>query len=398
VTVVPLRLVVLLSAIFALQPLVTDGFLPAIGPMMSEFGIAIGGAQLATSAAFAGFAIAQLLVGALADRFGRRPVLLAAIVLLLAASAGAGLATSFRMLIGFRFLQGVAAAAGPVLSRAIVRDLCSRVEGARILSFVALGLSAVPLAIPAINAFVVARFGWRAALATYVVYLVAVLAMTARWYRETLVARDPQALAPRELGVAAVAILRNRPALGYLLCCVFGYATLATWIAAAPHLLAGFFAVPPTRFGMYWGIPVLTYAAGSFASARGLRRFSSDTILTTGAGLMLLGAAAGIATLAFQPRALTGFMAAIGVCNFGWAILQPHALAGVLASQPERAGRVSALLGFVQMLGGGGIGLVFSQLHDGTPSAAIGLIALMALVVTAARHLLIARHAPLSAA
>ncbi|HXQ32266.1 MAG TPA: MFS transporter [Steroidobacteraceae bacterium] len=386
------RLVVLLSMIGAFLPLVTDGFLTAIRPMMTELGVGVGGGQLATSVALAGFAAAQLVVGALADRYGRRPVLLTAIGLLMVASVGVGTASSFGTLLAFRFLQGVAAAAGPVLSRTVVRDLCARVEGARVLSLVAMGLAVVPLAVPAVNAVVAARFGWRATLVTYVVYLAAALAATIAWYRETLAVRDPRALSPGQMGAAALAILRHPPALGYTLCCVFGYGGLVTWISAAPHLLYGYFSVPLGQFGLYWAIPVITYAIGAYASAHALSRYSTDAILTAGAAALLLGGGTLLALEEWNTLTLAGFMTGVAIYNFGWSVVQPHAQAAVLAVQPDRAGRVSAILGFLQMLGGAGIGLLFGVLHDGSPRAAVGLIVASALSVTVVRVLLISRH------
>jgi DHA1 family bicyclomycin/chloramphenicol resistance-like MFS transporter len=385
------RLVVLLSMIGAFLPLVTDGFLTAIRPMMTELSVGVSGGQLATSVALAGFAAAQLVVGAVADRYGRRPVLLTAVGLLMLASVGVGTASSFGALLAFRFLQGVAAAAGPVLSRTVVRDLCARVEGARVLSLVSMGLAVVPLAVPAVNAVVAARFGWRATLVTYVVYSTAALIATVAWYRETLVARDPRALSPRQMGIAALAILRHPPALGYTLCCVFGYGGLATWISAAPHLLYGYFSVPPAQFGLYWAIPVITYAIGAYASAHALSRYSTDAILTAGAAALILGGATLLTMEECNALTLAGFMAGVAIYNFGWSVVQPHAQAGVLAVQPERAGRISAILGFLQMLGGAGIGLVFGVLYDGSPRAAIVLIAASALSVTVVRVALISR-------
>jgi MFS transporter, DHA1 family, multidrug resistance protein len=385
------RLIVLLSAIAGFLPLVTDGFLPAMRPMMAEFDASVGSAQLTISLALAGFALAQLIVGVLADRFGRRPVLIAAICVFAAASIGAAVAPSLPALLVFRFLQGFTAAAGPVLSRAVVRDLCSRVEGARVLSFVGMGMSTVPLAAPVINAQVGVLFGWRATLVVYVVYLAATLWMTLSWFRETLATPDPRALSPGDLGRAMAAVLRHRQALGYILCCVFGYAGLAVWISCAPHLVLEYFRQPAGRFGLWWAIPGVTYAAGGYLSARGLRIYSSDTMLRAGAVVLLVAGAALLALQGSGRVALTPFVTIVAVYNFGWAIVQPHAQAGALSYFPQIAGRVSAVLGFLQMLGGAAIGLVFGYLHDGTPRAAVYLIATMALATTVVRVALAAR-------
>ncbi len=388
------RLIVLLSAIGAFLPLATDGFLPAMRPMMAELGAGVGSAQLAISVTLAGFALAQLAVGVVADRYGRRPVLIAATWLFALASVGAGLSPSLHVLLAFRFLQGVSAAAGPVVMRAVVRDLCSRIEGARILSYVGMGMGAVPLLVPAINAQVAIHGGWRATLAVCVLYLAVTALMAQAWFRETLAAPDRDALTPRRMVAATTAVLGNRRTLGYIGCCVFGYAGLAVWISSAPHLLIGYFHEPPARFGAWWAIPVVTYVLGGYLSARGMRRHSSEALLRTGCAV-LLAAGAALAILASRPdTSLAGFVLAVGAYNIGWAMVQPHAQAGALSHFPELAGRVSAVLGFLQMLGGACIGLAFGILHDGTPRAAALLIGLAALGANVVRLLLASGPGP----
>jgi DHA1 family bicyclomycin/chloramphenicol resistance-like MFS transporter len=387
------RLIVLLSAIAGFLPLVTDGFLPAMRPMMAELGASVGGAQLAISLALAGFALAQLLVGMLADRLGRRPVLIVAICLFAAASIGTAIAPSLPMLLACRFLQGFSAAAGPVLARAVVRDLCSRVEGARVLSFVGMGMGAAALASPAINALVGVTFGWRATLVVYVLYLAATLWMTLAWFGETLVTRDPRALSPGELGRAMRTVLGHPQALGFILCCMFGYAGLAVWISSAPHLLLGYFGQPAGSFGLWWAIPVLTYVIGGYLSAGGLRHYSSDTMLRAGSIVLLIAGAALLALQSTGRASLAAFVVAVATYHLGWAIVQPHAQAGALSFFPHLAGRVSAVLGFLQMLGGAMIGIAFGYFHDGTPRAAVYLIAAAALATTVARVALASRRA-----
>ncbi len=385
------RLIVLLSSIGAFLPLATDGFLPAMRPMMAEFGASIASGQLTISVTLAGFAVAQLIVGVLADRFGRRPVLILATGMFALASAGVAVAPSLRALLLCRFLQGLSAAAGPVIMRAVVRDLCSRIEGARVLSYLGMGMGAVPLAIPAINAQVAVAFGWRATLVVCVLYLGAVLWMTLVWFRETLENPDPRALSPGDLGRVLRGVLGHPQALGYMLCCMCGYSGLAVWISCAPHLLQGYFHQPAGSFGLWWAIPVLTYVVGGYLSARSLRRHSSDTMLKAGAAVLLASGAALLLLLAVPSPPVAAFVAGIGLYNVGWAIVQPHAQAGALSYFPHLAGRVSSVLGFLQMLGGATIGLLFGYFHDGTPRAAAILIAASALATTIARVLLASR-------
>jgi DHA1 family bicyclomycin/chloramphenicol resistance-like MFS transporter len=166
---------------------------------------------------------------------------------------------------------------------------------------------------------------------------------------------------------------------------MFGYAGLAVWISAAPHLVLGYFGQPAARFGLWWAIPVASYVLGGYLSALGMRRHSSDALLAAGSAVLLVAAAGLVLLLGVQPVPLIAFVAACGVYNVGWAIVQPHAQAGALSFFPELAGRVSAVLGFLQMLGGAAVGLLFGYLHDGTPRAAVYLIAAAALATTVVR-------------
>ena len=383
------RLIVLLSALGGFLPLVTDGFLPAMRPMMAELGTDVRGAQLTLSLALAGFACAQLIVGMLADRYGRRPVLIVSIVLLALASVGVARAHSLAVLLTFRFLQGLSAAAGPVLMRAVVRDLCSRVEGARILSVVGMGLATIPLFIPGLNAAVTVAYGWRATLFVYLVFLAATLAMTLVWFKETLAARDPLALSPRALARTLLDVLGHRAAVGYMVCCVCGYAGLAVWISASAHLITGYFGQPAAHFGLYWAIPVATYVLGGYASARGLRRRTSDAILRFGSRTLIVAGMLLVALSTLQVMPLLAFITGIALYNFGWAAIQPQAQAGLLSFFPTVAGRVSAILGFMQMIGGALIGLLFGALHDGTPRAACLLMASAAVALLVTRMTLL---------
>ncbi len=366
--------IALLCLISGFLPLVTDGFLAAIRPIMVDFQIPVASAQATISTVLLGCASAQLFVGAYADRYGRRPVLTVAIVVFLIASIGLSMAPSLPWLLLCRFVQGASGAAGPILARAIVRDVYDRPTGARILSIIGMGLALVPLLVPTINAVVVGYAGWRSISVLYVLVLIVALTMTRLYLPETLqrkTAPVPQWQAIREASLAA---LSDRRVVGYILCCVTGYAGLAVWISASPHLLEGWFGRPPALFGFYWGMTIVAYVLGGWASVWSLRRASSDRILARGSTVLLLAAFILVVGSLVASRSLTVFL--LGVCtyNFGWSMLQPNAQTGALAPFTASAGRVSALLGFLQLTGGAAVAQTFGRLHDGTPLTAVGLI------------------------
>jgi DHA1 family bicyclomycin/chloramphenicol resistance-like MFS transporter len=366
--------ILLLCLISGFLPLITDGFLAAVRPLMSDFGVPLAAAQGTISVVLLGSAAAQFFVGALADRYGRRPVLTLAIVLFLGASVGLGLANSLTAVLVFRFLQGATAAAGPILARAIVRDVYEGSTGAHVLSVLATGLALIPLCVPSLNAVTVAQYGWRATAVLYVVVLVIALWMTRRFLPETLKTTHAAPLTVASVVGAARAALSQRRVLGYLLLCVSGYAGLAVWVSASPHLLHGWFGVPPMQFGVYWTFGIVAYFAGGWASVGLLRRMPPDRILRYGSLILLTAAALLLASWRLAPHELALFLGGVCLYMFGWSMLQPNAQSGALAPFQHSAGRVSALLGFLQLSGGAAVSQLFGLLHDGSPRAAVLLI------------------------
>jgi MFS transporter, DHA1 family, multidrug resistance protein len=378
--------IALLCLISGFLPLVTDGFLAAIRPIMIDFQIPVSSAQTTISTVLLGCASTQLFVGAYADRYGRRPVLTAAIVVFLIASLGLSVAPTLPWLLLCRFIQGASGAAGPILARAIVRDVYDRPSGARVLSIIGMGLALVPLLVPTVNAVIVAYAGWRASAVLYVIVLAVALAMTRLCLPETLRGAPNDRSQWRAIRDASRAASADRRVVGYILCCVTGYAGLAVWISASPHLLEGWFGRPAALFGFYWSTTIVSYVVGGWASVWSLRRASSDRILARGSLILVAAAALLIVGYVMAPRSLTLFL--LGVCtyNFGWSMLQPNAQTGALAPFTTSAGRVSALLGFLQLTCGAAVAQTFGRLHDGTTLAAVGMISAAAVLNALVRY------------
>ena len=255
--------ILLLCLISGFLPLITDGFLAAIRPVMSDFQVPLSAAQAAISVVLLGCACAQLFVGALADRYGRRPVLSVAISLFIAASVGMAFAPSLPTLLLFRFLQGASAAAGPILARAIVRDVYNRGDGARVLSIVAMGLTLIPLLVPSLNAFIVAQFSWRATAVVYVVVLSIALVMTRQVLHETLRPEDATPIQFSNLGcIGASASWPISPAVGRVCDCCDARRRIASW-----HLAATWSWPPQLRWPALTTLPS-THSAHSYWASR----------------------------------------------------------------------------------------------------------------------------------
>ena len=156
---------VTLALLLGLQPVTTDMYLPAFPLLTRELGAGMAQAQLTMSALILAFGVAQLVWGPLADRLGRRPVLLLGLALYALASAGCVLAGSIEALVVWRALQGAAMAAAVVCARAIVRDLYEPVQGAQVMSLALTGLGVIALASPLLGGVMANAVGWRGVLA-----------------------------------------------------------------------------------------------------------------------------------------------------------------------------------------------------------------------------------------
>src|SRR5262249_16028587 len=153
-------LTILLGSLMALAPVSMDIYLVSLPSLTEALATNVNGVQLTLSMWFVGFAIGQVICGPASDRFGRRPVFLAGLVLDVAASVICALATTIEMLIAARFFQALAMSCGPVVATAVVRDLYEGERAARLLSYMALVRGVAPLIAPVVGSWLQVSFGW----------------------------------------------------------------------------------------------------------------------------------------------------------------------------------------------------------------------------------------------
>ena len=189
-----------LSLLLGLQPVTTDIYLPALPMLRRALDAPMSAVQLTMSALLLSFGIAQMFWGPVADRVGRRPVLLAGLALYLLASIGGALAPSIELLVLWRVLQGAGMAAAVVCARAMLRDLYEPHEGAQVMALGLSGLGVIAIAGPIVGGLVAAAWGWRAALSVVAVCGAATLAFVVWWLPETLSVKNPQATRLAPLG------------------------------------------------------------------------------------------------------------------------------------------------------------------------------------------------------
>ncbi|QSP95440.1 Bcr/CflA family multidrug efflux MFS transporter [Marinobacter salinisoli] len=383
---------ILLAAAVALGPLATDMYLPALPQIGSDFGAGTDQVQLTLSLYLAGFALAQLVCGPLADRFGRKPIMIGGLILFALASIGCAMATSIDTLMLCRFLQALGGSAGPVLGRATIRDIYRPREAARILAIVASIMALAPAVAPTLGGVLVSSLGWHSIFLVLGGYGLLMALIVAFGIPEPM---RPEYRQPLRL----CTLMRNYRRigtdisfLGYTLTNALVYAGLFAFLSGSSFVLIEFLGVATEHFGLYFACMVVGYVVGNLAAVRLGRKLMPDQILLRG----LVFAVAG--------GGLIAALALSGVYNV-WAVILPQALfmvgtgmvlpqtmAGALANFPRMAGSASALFGFVQMATAAVAGVLVGYLHDGTSVVMATIIAICACAALASYLLLVQRH------
>jgi len=355
-----------LALLLGLQPATTDIYLPALPALTRELGASMGSAQLTMSALILAFGVAQLFWGPVADRVGRRPVLITGLTLYTAASIGSALAGSIEWLIVWRVLQGATMAAAVVCARAMLRDLYEPQVGAQVMSLGLSGLGVIAISGPVIGGLAAAAFGWRAALTVVAVIGAATLAFVVWRLPETLAQKNPQAtrLAPLLRNWARIA--RHPVFVAWTALVTFTYGGLFTILAGSSFIYIDVLGLTPGAYGVAMAAGSSSYLAGTFVCRRWVQAHGMAGAVRRGAGFTLAGG------LLIVALALAGVQQAWAVLlpqmlfAFGHGVHQPCGQAGAVGPFPQAAGAASALAGFVLAATAFGIGLWLGRALDGS--------------------------------
>jgi DHA1 family bicyclomycin/chloramphenicol resistance-like MFS transporter len=342
----PGLIVLMLSILLGLQPITTDLYLPALPALTAGFGAPIAQAQLTLSALLLAFGFSQLAWGPLSDRFGRRPILLVGMSAYVLASLGSTLSASMEMLIVWRTVQGVAMGAGVMCARAIVRDLYTPLEGARVMSKGLSGLGVLACLCAPLGGALSGWFSWRIALLAVAIFGAMCLAVVALGFKETLARKNPAALQPAMVLRTWKMILRHPTFLSFSLLSAASYGGLFTLLAASSFVFIQVLGLSTT---LYW-LPRLG-VRHAVALAGGLS-LSGGTLM---AGMALAGW-----------HNVWAIMVPQCVFMLGHGIHQPCSQSGAVGPFPQAAGAASALNGFFMMVAAFAMGGWLGKYLDGT--------------------------------
>jgi MFS transporter, DHA1 family, multidrug resistance protein len=342
------RLLALLMAMTAIGPATLNILVPALPGLVARLASDTGTVQLTLSLYLLSLAAAQLLLGPLSDRFGRRPVVLAGLALSVVASLAAIAASSIGALIGARVVQAIGASTGIVIGRAIIRDLYERERAASMIGLVTTAMVIAPMISPLVGGILDTAFGWEAIFLFIAAFSGVVLLWAVLVLPETRPASVAQA--PGMLIQEWRALLGNAKFHGYVLCGALGSAPFFTFLGGGPHVVVTLMGRTSAEYGVWFVVTSLGYMSGNFTSSRLSQRFGIEPMIMAGIVFELIGAGLTALLVATIPEAGPAiiFLPQL-VISFGNGLLLPNAIAGAISVRPQAAGAASGMTGFTQM-------------------------------------------------
>ena len=332
----------------AIQALAMNIFLPSLPNMTGYFDTEYRVLQLSVAVYLAVSAVLQLIIGPVSDKYGRRPVILAGLVLFLVATLGCMLSTSAEMFLGFRMMQA-SVVVTMVLSRAIISDIAPPERAASMIAYVTMGMAVVPMIGPAIGGILDESFGWKSNFVLLIILGTLILWLSWRDLGETAPKSD------NTLGQQ----FREYPELfmsqrfwGYALASGFASGVFFAYLGGAPFVGSEVYSLSPKQVGFYFGAPAVGYFLGNFFSGKFSSRIGVNNMVFWGSIVNLLGVLLSTVCISAgysHPLGFFGFMIFVGLGN-GMTI--PNATAGMLAVRPHLAGTASGLGGAIMIAGG----------------------------------------------
>jgi DHA1 family bicyclomycin/chloramphenicol resistance-like MFS transporter len=359
-----IALTIVLALLTAIGPLSTDMYLPSLPQIVRDFGASIAEVQLTLSVFLVGFAAGMLVYGPLADRYGRRPVLIAGLAVLLVGTVACALAPSIEALIAGRFVQALGGAGPVILARSIVRDLYEGPRAGQELARMGAIMGVVPAVAPTIGGLLDGIGGWRTSF-VFTVAFGGVLALVALTRLPETRPADPNAT------LSARGILADfRTILGAgsfrantaILCAV--YAGLFSYISGSSFVLQDHYALGRIGYGLAFGAGALAFTAGSLAGQRIVMRLGLSRVMGLGTAMNAAGGVLMLAAVFLGPGHPTEIFVPMMVYLGGLGLALPQATAAAIMPFPERAGSASSLMGFLQMVAGAVTGIAVGHAVD----------------------------------
>ncbi|WP_175958548.1 multidrug effflux MFS transporter [Burkholderia sp. BCC0405] len=361
------RVALILGLLSAIGPFAIDMYLPALPVISRSLGADMSTTQLSLTAFFVSMGVGQLIFGPVSDAVGRKPPLYFGLALFVVASIGCALATSIETLVALRSVQGLGAAAGMVIPRAVVRDLHTGNDATRLISMLMLVFGISPILAPLVGSVVVAHLSWRG-----VFWVVTAAALVGLLLASTMLSESHTRDARIGGGFGATLrsyalLLRNGRYLGLVLIGSCAFAIFFIFLATSPFVLINHYGLSPAQYGVAFGFNAASFFLAAQLNGELCERFGIEQVIK-----VCVHACSAVMLI------LLTYYVAIG--DRLWVLIGLYALAsafmgvvipttGVLALEQHGriAGTASALLGTVQILTGAVAVAVMSRFASDSP-------------------------------
>ncbi|HEY7865021.1 MAG TPA: multidrug effflux MFS transporter [Psychromonas sp.] len=383
------NLLPILMSMVVLSPLAIDIYLPSMPAMAVEFEVSSSEIQSTLVLFLFAMGIGQILIGPLADRFGRRPIAIGGIAFYIISSVLAAIVVEFHWLQFARVLQGIAACASSIVVFSAVRDSFAAKEGAHYYSYLNGVICVIPALAPTLGGLLALQFGWRSTFIFMAIYALIVLLMV--FYR--LPETRPEST--RNSGglyhwSRFKPVLQDSHFMFYALTCMTGMAVILTYVSYAPDWLIRHLGVSELSFSLLFGLNALVNIAACFAAPVVIKRFGNRTTVLIALLTFAMSALLQLFAQQWGPASgLAGafaFMLPMMLLCIGFALLLGPATSMALSGFGERAGTAAAMLGCIQMSGAALLAGLIQQTDLSAPYAAIvlmggGAVILLAIIL-----------------
>jgi DHA1 family bicyclomycin/chloramphenicol resistance-like MFS transporter len=347
-------MLLMLVAMTGVAPISLYMLVPALPVLATTFGRDIAIAQMTVSLYMVGIACSQIVMGPLSDRFGRRPVLLLGLGLMVAASAACIFAETLPQLVAARFFQALGGATGMVVSRAIIRDLYSRDRISSMISLVIAVMMIAQMLSPLTGGLLETAFGWRAIFYVITAAALAVTVAIALALPETRRDRAKGGGFRGDVG----SLIKSRAFIGYVLCQVLASQIIFTFAGGGPYIVVTQMGRSSAEYGAWFATTGFAYLIGNLFCVRFAPRHQLEKLIWFGLALQISGSLLNLVwSLTGLNQAPSWLFGTQMIVMFANAFVMSNSAAGAISVRPEAAGTASGAMGFLQQ----GIGSLVSQ-------------------------------------
>lgn len=388
-----------LGLLSAIGPFAIDMYLPALPSIQQGFHTAVGTAQLSLMVYFVSVGTGQLIYGPVSDMLGRKPPIYFGLCLFAAGSIGCALAPDIHTLIGFRFVQGLGACAGMVIPRAIVRDMHTGHDAARLMALLMLVFSVSPILAPLTGSLVIRMASWRGIFWVITGAAALGLLLAATVLKETRPPEQRVASSVRSALASYATLLKDRHFLGLVMIGAFGVSSFFAYLANSSFVLIDHYGLSPSHYSLAFSVNAAAFIGaaqftGSLGQRYGLKRVVRTAVTGYAASMSAL------TILSFLGVDRLDVMMALLFVGYGFlGMVIPSTAVLALEAHGKIAGTASALMGTAQFVTGALVVAVLGWFIDGTERPMVAGIAACALLAFGfAQATLRERHGPALAA